>query len=92
MSEENNIVKESTTGNILRIGKPSPTGYINMFCNWNPFKKMRFVQVLNNSKIVEVTSVQNYENGTGGIAVKMINFSYNAVVECISEIFETEVP
>jgi hypothetical protein len=90
--QENCIEIESPTANKVRIGKPTPNGYLNMFCSFNPMKKLRFVQVLNNSKKIEVITVQNYENGTGGIAVRLLDgVSFEAGKDAICETFEIEV-
>jgi hypothetical protein len=78
-------------GSELHIGKMN-NGFINVFCNFNPIRKIRLMQRFNQSINYSVISIMDYQNGTGGLAIKVnSNVDYSSVIKELETIFKTEV-
>jgi hypothetical protein len=91
--ETKDVALKITTlrGAELHIGKMNK-GFINVFCNFNPIRKIRLMQRFNQSSHFSVISIMDYQNGTGGIALKVnSNVDYSKVVNELEITFKTEV-
>ena len=70
------------------IGK-SNDGQVNVFVNFNPiFNVLLLKQICGCTAIKDVTNVSNYENGTGGLAVRLADKADEFLLKrCLEQIF-----
>ena len=89
--ENNALTIQTLKGAQLSIGKMDK-GFINVFCNFNPIRRIRLMQKLNQTADFEIISIMNYQNGTGGFALKVsFGIDYATVISQLETIFKTEV-
>lgn len=70
------------------IGK-NKEGQVNVFVNFNPIFNMLLLQEISSCTAVKaVTNVSNYENGTGGLAIRLADKADEYMLQrCFEEIF-----
>ena len=92
MSQETNYLSfTSPSGKVIKIGKPKE-GYVNIFCNFNPLREKSFVSRLDNGLTIEIVNIHSYDDGTGGIAIKMLNQNtYEDVVNDVENCFQLNI-
>lgn len=74
------------------IGK-SVNGQVNVFVNFNPiFNILMLKQIYNCTAVKLVTNVSYYENGTGGLAVRLADDADEFKLQrCLEQIFSESI-
>jgi len=74
------------------IGKPE-NGQVNIFLNFNPTVNMLILcQIMDCTAVKAITHIANYENGTGGLAVRLSEKADVFFLQrCIEQIFINEL-
>lgn len=88
---KNYIVVESPTGDTIRFDF-RPDCNLVIFTNFNPIRKLAFIDVMESYKSIEcVTSTHRYDGNIGSIVVKLMPFcNTQTVIENVTDAFQKE--
>ncbi|MGC3979060.1 MAG: hypothetical protein QM751_13040 [Paludibacteraceae bacterium] len=89
MSKKNYLTITSPTDDEIRFDFRQSRQLL-LFCNFNPIRKIQFVDALDSAyQVTQVSNVSMYEDGTGSM-ILLLNDDYDreTVISTISEIFE----